>query len=200
MVYSRSNSFLQGDDVVAFVSESLRARIVVAHRKDDGLKAHDRERRDLFRQTLFPHKKRSERRKTDVEFLSIFKRQNRDDSQLVFAEFECVQLQFFELFEIVNEIQEFLVADDVHALRVSTRIATEHQPQSATNRLLRQNVGFCRVWTQTYNHGHVLDVPAFTKHEHADDGVDWAVVRIDVADGFSSLVKFVSLISPLFFV
>ena len=38
-------------------------------------------------------------------------------SQLVLAKLEGVELQFFEFFKFVNEVEEFLVSDDVHALR-----------------------------------------------------------------------------------
>ena len=35
-----------------------------------------------------------------------------------------------------------------------------------------KNIGFGRVWPKSHNHGHVLDIPTFAKHKHANDAID----------------------------
>ena len=48
--------------------------------------------------------------------------------------------QFFLLLELLDELDELLVADDVHPLGVAGALVAEHQPQAAPDGLLGQDV------------------------------------------------------------
>ena len=63
------------------------------------------------------------------------------------AELECVALNVLLTLQLLDELDEGLVADDVEALDAIGG-AAKHQPQPATDGLLRQNVGLCAVGPQ----------------------------------------------------
>ena len=98
--------------------------------------------------------------------LPILSGKDRNNAQLVFPDLKRIELQLLQLFEIVHEIEKFLIADDVYPLRIVRAKITEHQPQSAPNGLFRQNVRLCCVRAQSDHHRHISHVPTFTQHQH----------------------------------
>src|SRR2546426_666597 len=129
------------------------------------MKSHYIQARDLFCQALLANERRRQYRQPNVKLLPILKRQDGDNSQLVFANLECVEFQFFELLKVVHEIEEGIVADDIHALGIATRKIPKHEAKAASDGLFREDVGFRRIGTEADDYCDVLYVPTLAEHQ-----------------------------------
>jgi hypothetical protein len=85
------------------------------------------------------------------------------DDQPLF-QVEGVEGDLFFLLELVNELEECLVADDVDALFVWHIEPGEHEPQAASDGLLGKDVGCGCERAQPHGHCDVLNVPSFSEH------------------------------------
>src|SRR5581483_9794315 len=113
-----------------------------------------------------------------VIFLTAVNRKDGNDADLVLADLECVQLQVFELFQIVHEVEELLVADDVYTFRKVHSDIAEHQTQASTDGLLWQDVCFGCIGSQANNNRDVLNVPPLTQHQNTDNGIDGTLRQV----------------------
>src|SRR5438445_10150846 len=144
------------------------------------MKSHYIQARDLFCQALLANERRRQYGQSNVKLFPILKRQDGDNSQLVFANLECIEFQFFELFEVVYEIEEGVVADDIHALSIAARKIPKHEAKAAPDGLFRKYVGLGRIGPQADDYRDILNIPAFPEHQDADNRVDGAVLPIHV--------------------
>jgi hypothetical protein len=78
-----------------------------------------------------------------------------------------------------DELDKGIRADDADLF--GNRLAAEHAPQPAPERLLRKDFGLRRVRPEADDRHHVLHVPPFAQHHHRDDRLVGAVPAIDFA-------------------
>ena len=158
------NFLFERDDVVALVSERLCALIFFAHREDDRLEARHLQPSNFFGQTFLANERRRQDRQSNVKLLTVFERQDGDDAQLIYAKLECIQLQLFQFFEVVDKIEEGVVADDVHAFGIAARQIPKHEAKAASDGLFGEDVRFRAIGAQANDNCYVLHVPALAEH------------------------------------
>ena len=112
---------LQREQVVAFVAELLRLAIsLLAWQDGTGERSHV-QGGDLLGERCLAREDRAEDRQRDVSVELRRVRGNADDDNLVFADLEGVELDILFALQLFDELDEFLVADHVHALDVAVR-------------------------------------------------------------------------------
>ena len=92
----------------------------------------------------------------------------------------------FEL--VAQDVEQVAGAEHLQRL-CAVRAHLGHQPQTATDDLLGQDLGLGRERAQTEHDGHVPHVPALAQHHHADDRLDLALGLVDVAGRLARLVE-----------
>src|SRR5687768_438164 len=124
----------------------------------------DVERRDLVRERLLPYQDRCERRNSNVLIGLRGIRRDRANDEAVLPELKLLEFEILILLQLVNQFHELPRADDIDPFDITSPFAAEHEAKPASKRLLRENVCLGGVGTESNDHRHALNVPAFAQH------------------------------------